>query len=175
MLPFNAASPRSSPSLALSTGNSERVEPPACSTLCARRTTPTSSEPSSSSGRGRSEVLLATRSEQASTDHLSVARELTRGPRRRANAFARSGPVAQQFHEAACALHTEEVGHIQLGEGRIARHLACKDLAMGGDHLTGHQRGQVGIAPQVRIRSRCVRSETIGRARTIWIALASDL
>ena len=64
--------------------------------------------------------------------------------------FARAGPVAQQFHEAACAIHAQGIGHVQLGKSGIARHLACPDLPMGGDHLTRHEGRQIGIAPQAQ-------------------------
>src|SRR4051812_14229619 len=39
--------------------------------------------------------------------------------------FGRAFPrrVAEQGHEAACALHTQEVGHVQFGKGWIACHL----------------------------------------------------
>jgi hypothetical protein len=47
-------------------------------------------------------------------------------------------------------VHAEEVGHVELGEGRIALGLAGQDLAMRVHHLARHERREIGIAAEAQ-------------------------
>src|SRR4051794_28989910 len=62
--------------------------------------------------------------------------------------FATTSP--KQGDKTACAIHAEEVSHVQFGKGRIACDLARQDVPVGVDHLARHQRREIRMAAQAQ-------------------------